>query len=199
LLTVNDLFNKYAMPCDMYENCLLLLHICRHDDVVHIQKFWKGLFCEEIFPSSTRSEQAYRSLRSFVEGSLMDNPVVTLLDETTSAEDTLFESGSWMKKLEGRVVSLGKEVFGTGADYIFPVDFITSCLEGKIVVDGYRNSCHRALVGSNILFLHCRVASCLCFFRARRCCPREPRMAFLSSCISRCSTPGCLECLRTNY
>ena len=131
LLSVNDLFNKYAMPCDMYENCLLLLHICRHDDVVHIQKFWKGLFCEEIFPSSTRSEHVYLSLRTFAEGSLMDNPVVNLLGESTSAEDTLFESGRWMKKLEGRVVSLGKEVFGTGADYIFPVNFIASCLEGE--------------------------------------------------------------------
>lgn len=61
----------------------------------------------------------------------MDNPVVNLLGESTSAEDTLFESGRWMKKLEGRVVSLGKEVFGTGADYIFPVNFIASCLEGE--------------------------------------------------------------------
>jgi nuclear pore complex protein Nup155 len=132
LLSVNDLFNKYAMPCDMYENCLLLLHVCRHDDVVHIQQFWKSLFCEEVFPCSTRSEQAYRSLRNFTEGSLLENPVITLLDEGTSAEETLFESGSWMKRLESRVRRLGKEVYGTGADYVFPVDFIASCLEGKM-------------------------------------------------------------------
>jgi nuclear pore complex protein Nup155 len=131
LLTVNDLFNRYAMPCDMYENCLLLLYICRHEDVAHIQKFWKSIFCKEIFPCSTRSEHAYRSLRSFAEGSFVENPVVTLLDDATAAEESLFESGSWMKKLDGRVISLGKEVYGNAADYIFPIDFITACLEGK--------------------------------------------------------------------
>lgn len=129
LLTVNDLFNKYAMPFDMYENCLLLLHICRHDDVSYIQRFWKSLFCEEIFPCSTRSNRAYRALRSFTEGSLLENPQITLVDHSASSGSDYFDSGLWMKRLEGRVVALGKEVFGTGADNIFPIDFLISCLE----------------------------------------------------------------------
>lgn len=128
LLSVNDLFNKYAMPFDMYENCLLLLHVCRHDDVSYIQKFWKSLLCEEIFPCSTRSERAYRSLRTFTEGSLLENPVISLVERSAPTED-YFESGIWMKKLEGSIVRLGKEVFGTGADNIFPIDFLISCLE----------------------------------------------------------------------
>jgi nuclear pore complex protein Nup155 len=131
LLSVNDLFNKYAMPCDMYENCLLLLHVCRHDDVGHIQKFWKSIFCEEIFPCSTRSEQVYRALCSFPEGSLLEDSVVSLLNDGVSSHESLFENGGWMKRLEGRVVNLGREVFGHGADYVFPVDFILSNLEGK--------------------------------------------------------------------
>jgi nuclear pore complex protein Nup155 len=129
LLSVNDLFNKYAMPFDMYENCLLLLHICRHDDVNYIQKFWKSLVGEEIFPCSTRSERAYRALREFTEGSLLENPVITLVDTSAPIEGDYFESGLWMKRLEGRIVCLGKEVFGTGADNIFPIDFLISCLE----------------------------------------------------------------------
>lgn len=129
LLSVNDLFNKYAMPFDMYENCLLLLHICRHDDVSYIQRFYKSIFCEEIFPCSTRSNRAYRALRNFTEGSLLENPVITLVDQSAPSGSDYFESGLWMKRLEGRIVALGKEVFGTGADNIFPIDFLISCLE----------------------------------------------------------------------
>eukprot|EP00980_Cylindrotheca_fusiformis_P001996 scaffold443_cov125-Cylindrotheca_fusiformis.AAC.45 len=129
LLSVNDLFNKYAMPFDMYENCLLLLHICRHDDKSYIQSFWKSLFCEEIFPCSTRSNTAFRSLRNFTEGSLMENPVITLVDQSSASGSDYFESGLWMKRLEGRIVALGKEVLGTGGDNIFPIDFLVSCLE----------------------------------------------------------------------
>jgi hypothetical protein len=57
-----------------------------------------------------------------------------LLSENAIADASapLFESGVWMKKLEGRIVSLGKQVYGTGADYIFPPDYIASCLEGTI-------------------------------------------------------------------
>jgi nuclear pore complex protein Nup155 len=140
LLSVNELFNKYAMPCDMYENCLLLLHVCRHDDVVHIQKFWKSIFSEEIFPCSTRSEQVYRTLCSFPEGSLLEDPAVSLLHEGISSDENLFESGGWMKRLEGRVVNLGREVFGHGADYVFPIDFILSNLEGKAIFRWFSRS-----------------------------------------------------------
>lgn len=131
LLSANDLLNKYALPYDMFENCLLLLHICKHDDTMHIQTFWKSLLCEEVFPVSTRSEQVYRSLRGFAAGYKVENPSITLLDDSASADNALFEDGAWMKRVESRVINLGREVYLTGADYIFPVGFLMSSLEGK--------------------------------------------------------------------
>jgi nuclear pore complex protein Nup155 len=123
----------------MYESCLLVLYTCRHDDTNHIQMLWKSIVCEEVLPCSTRSEQAYRFLQSLPENSMYTttNSDITLLSETATAEDSkpLFESGLWMQKLEGRIVSLGKEVYGKGADYVFPVDFVASCLEGKRHID----------------------------------------------------------------
>ena len=133
LVAVSDLYNEYAHPMNMYENCLLVLYTCRHDDTNHIQMLWKSIFCEEVLPCSTRSEQVYRFLQSLPEDSMYTNSDITLLPENATAQDSkpLFESGLWMQKLEGRIISLGKEVYGKGADYVFPVDFVAVCLEGK--------------------------------------------------------------------
>jgi nuclear pore complex protein Nup155 len=133
LVAVSDLYNEYAHPMNMYENCLLVLYTCRHDDTNHIQMLWKSIFCEEVLPCSTRSEQVYRFLQSLPEDSMYTNSDITLLPENATAKDSkpLFESGLWMQKLEGRIISLGKEVYGKGADYVFPVDFVAVCLEGK--------------------------------------------------------------------
>jgi nuclear pore complex protein Nup155 len=133
LVAVSDLYNEYAHPMNMYENCLLVLHTCRHDDTNHIQMLWKSIVCEEVLPCSTRSEHVYRFLQSLPEDSMYTNCDITLLPENATAEDSkpLFESGLWMQKLEGRIIGLGKEVYGKGADYVFPVDFVAFCLEGK--------------------------------------------------------------------
>jgi nuclear pore complex protein Nup155 len=131
LISVSDLYNDYAFPMDMVDVCLLVLFTCGHDDPTHIQQLWKTLICEEVLPCATRSEQAYRFLQTLTEGSLAETAKIKLLGGGASAEenDSLFESGNWMRKLEGRIVPLGREIYGKGADYVFPVDFIVSCLE----------------------------------------------------------------------
>ena len=137
LMSVSDLYNNFAFPMDMVDVCLLVLFTCGHDEPTHIQQLWKTLICEEVLPCSTRSEQAYRFLQTLAEGSLVDSVNnVKLLEGSASAEESevLFESGNWMRKLEGRIVPLGKEMYGKGADYVFPVDFIVSCLEGMLKV-----------------------------------------------------------------
>lgn len=131
LVGANDLLNDFAIPCDMYEYCLLLLHACKHQDVVHIHQFWKSMLCEEIFPCYTRNEQAYLSLRGLAEGSLLENPTIVLLDGNEKAVGVLFEDGNWMKAVEETVVRLGSEVYGSGENFAFPVEFVTSCLESK--------------------------------------------------------------------
>lgn len=131
LMSADDLLNKFAIPYEMYEYCLLLLHACKHQDVVHIHQFWNSLLCEEIFPCYTRNEQAYHALRGFAEGSFVDNPQITLLDNNEKAVGVLFEDGHWMKAVEEIVVRLGTEVYGSGENFVFPVEFVTSCLESK--------------------------------------------------------------------
>ncbi len=131
LLTANELLNRYAIPYDMFEYCLLLLHACKHKDMLHIEQFWKSLLCEEILPCATRNERVYRSLCSFMDGSLIENPTIQLLDENTEASESLFEDGSWMNALEETVVRVGSEVYGSDESYSFPIEFVTSCIEGK--------------------------------------------------------------------
>ena len=131
LLVAADLFNKYAYPYEMYEICLRLLHVCKQDDIIHIQRLWKSIFCEEVFPCCTRNEKAFHALVKFQEGSILESPFCTLLQNETSSGDPLFEDGRWMKSVEGRVTTLGKDVIGHGADFIFPVEYVLSNLEGK--------------------------------------------------------------------
>jgi nuclear pore complex protein Nup155 len=130
LLTANDLINKYAMPYELYDCCLLLLHACRYNNVSEIERFWKSLLCDEIFPCSTRNEQTYHWLRGFVEGTHLENPTLQLLCGQDPATGVMFEDGTWMSSVEGTVIRLGEEIFASSDSNAFPVEFVTRCLEG---------------------------------------------------------------------
>lgn len=129
LLSANVLLNKYAIPYDMYECCLLILHVCQHTDSIHVQQFWKSLLCEEVFPCVTRSEQVYSMLCAFAEGALQLNPVVRLLGNNLPAEGPLFEEGAWLKGVAATVVRFGREVLVEGESFVFPVEYVALCLE----------------------------------------------------------------------
>ena len=132
LIGASDLLNNFAVPCDMYDIGLLLLHACRHHDVEFIKRLWKSLFCDEVFPCSTRSGEAFRLLRSFSEDSLIDDSVrVSLLDGSSASSGELFESGGWMSRIERRVRELGEEMYRSDASYVFQLDFIMGCMEGE--------------------------------------------------------------------
>eukprot|EP00429_Kryptoperidinium_foliaceum_P002403 CAMPEP_0176014878 /NCGR_PEP_ID=MMETSP0120_2-20121206/7048_1 /TAXON_ID=160619 /ORGANISM="Kryptoperidinium foliaceum, Strain CCMP 1326" /LENGTH=1749 /DNA_ID=CAMNT_0017347829 /DNA_START=181 /DNA_END=5427 /DNA_ORIENTATION=+ len=130
LLTASRLLNEFAMPYDLYESCLLILHACKHSESQLIEQLWKSILCEEVFPCTTKSEQAFRALRGFSEGSFFSGPTIQINDGSESASLALFEDGHWMKTLEGTVIRLGEEVYGpSGEKFAFPVEFITQCLE----------------------------------------------------------------------
>lgn len=131
LLTANELINKYAMPYELYDCGLLLLHSCKYNNLFEIERFWKSLMCEKIFPCCTRNEQAYRWLRGFVDESHLENPTIQLLDANDPASGVLFEDGGWMSAIEGTVIRLGKEILASSDSFAFPVDFVTACLEGR--------------------------------------------------------------------
>ena len=147
LLDFSTLYNDIANPASMFENCLRIFHACRYNSAEHIRTHWKGVFCEEIFPCSTRRKQVFNFSQGFIadigDSAEMKGLSITLVAENASANDSLpmFEDGMWRQKLESRIISLGKELYGTGADFVFPLDFIAECLEGKFMVDYASISC----------------------------------------------------------
>ena len=129
LLSASDLFNKFAYSYDMHEICLLLIHACQFPNPEVIREVWKKLLCSLVFPCSTRSNDVFLGLEAFLEGFATETQQVILLDNGSSGESPVFESGQWISNVEETVVRLGKQIVGHGADFVFPVDFISGCLE----------------------------------------------------------------------
>jgi nuclear pore complex protein Nup155 len=132
LIPVSELYNDFAAAFSLYEECLLIIHACRFDDVQTIQTIWKNVICEEILPCATRNEKNYGLVEAFV----ADVGLTDLVKFISNNEDVVrtckvLEDGTWEKSLVNRVVSLGKIVYGTGANFVFPVNFILSNLEGS--------------------------------------------------------------------
>lgn len=63
-------------------------------------------------------------------GSVVDESI-RLVPEGGTSNLPFFENGDWVVPLSDRIISLGKEVYGNGADYVFPVEFLASKLEGE--------------------------------------------------------------------
>ena len=65
----------------------------------------------------------------------MEEENIILTDANVTSEDgdslMLFEDGKWISSIKHRIISLGKELQGKGADFVFPVEFIIEQLEGK--------------------------------------------------------------------
>jgi nuclear pore complex protein Nup155 len=202
LVEVSDLYNLYALPMNMNENCLFVLHTCRHNNEDYIGSHWRGIVCEEILPCSTRSEQVYNFLRNLIaEVGSEQNFFITLLSETATADDSqpLFESGVWMKKLESRVVSLGKELYGTGADYVFPTYFIVSLLEGEYYVTSCCLFTSKSLSRLYFRLMSNRVAKGLCLGCFEGCGARKPGMAISPSGSRGGALPYVVGSVRTHH
>jgi nuclear pore complex protein Nup155 len=158
LVQVSELYNDYAAALSLFDHCLLILHSCRHDDVGTIQSLWKNIICEELLPCATRKEQVYHFLQNFVADVGLGDEV-SFLSETTAADSLpVFENDEWMNRLKGRIVGLGKELYGTGADYVVPVDYLLLNLEGEclpcVTIESF------CFVSSNVfLFLLYRLAA----------------------------------------
>merc|ERR1719343_953736 len=82
-----------------------------------------------IFPCSTRNNDVFLGLEAFLEGFATENQQVTLLDDASPGETSIFESGLWISNVEETVVRLGKQIYGHGADFVFPVEFLSERLE----------------------------------------------------------------------
>jgi len=130
LLPVSDLYNDYAAPLHLFDSCLLILHSCRHNAPPTIEALWRSILCEEILPCATRMQSSYVVLQQLMTGSLLDEKLVLLTEEVQDSGNLpLAEHGDWLERLRIRVTSLGQELYGHGADYAFPVDFLVRHLE----------------------------------------------------------------------
>jgi nuclear pore complex protein Nup155 len=130
LVPASDLYNEFAAKLSLYGICLVILHTCRYDDTTNIFTLWKNCVCEELVPCATRSQQLYEFLQDFVQDVDLGNGIKLLSAASSEqSEFQIFEDGRWILRLEDKVVNLGKELFGTGADYTFPIDYLLFLLE----------------------------------------------------------------------
>lgn len=140
LLPISDLYNDYAAAFSLFEECLLILHACRQDHVQMIQTLWKNVFCEEILPCATRKESIYSFLQEFVAELELGDQVIFLSNGEPSSSIMIFEDATWEKSLFNRTVALGKLLYGNGADYVFPKNFILRTLEGMLNISDHDKS-----------------------------------------------------------
>ena len=132
LVPVSDLYNEYAGPLALYDMCLLILQSCRQNDSSSIIKLWKSIVCDFVIPCRTRDPAARAFLSELKRGSMLEEEDI-ILDSDGGASGSglpLFEDGDWIPKLSNRVVALGRELYGHGADYTFPLDLIVRTIEG---------------------------------------------------------------------
>jgi len=132
LVPVSDMYNEYAGPLALYDICLLILRTCHENDTNSIIKLWKSILCDYIIPCRASTVSAQTFLTDLKRGSMLEEEDV-VLDANAGGAHTnllLYEDGDWIPKLKNRVISLGKDLYGQGADYTFPLQLIVKTLEG---------------------------------------------------------------------
>ena len=131
LIDINGLLNDYAAVVPLYGICLTIFHSCRHDDPDQIREMWRFIFCEEITPCYTRAESIYHALVDLAAECGLEDRVILLTDSQSADDDSdsLFESGAWIVPLQEKIIKLARELYGTGADYTFPIDYILERLQ----------------------------------------------------------------------
>jgi len=134
LINVSVLYNEFAAPFALFDLCLLILQTCGYNDNSTIITLWRSILCEEILPCRTSSGEAHRFLSILQRGSMSEEDSVVLTCDDVASEDgnslMSFEDGKWVTSLKDRVISLGKELYGKGADYALPLEFLAKSLEG---------------------------------------------------------------------
>jgi nuclear pore complex protein Nup155 len=136
LVNISDLYNDYACPLNLFDVCLLIFETCRRNDFDTINMLWKSIICEEILPCQTNSDSVVDFLTRLKQGSLLEEEAIVYSDGAANDLQP-FETGEWIPRLRNRVTTLGKELFGKGADYTFPIDLVVRQLEGTTVDNLY--------------------------------------------------------------
>lgn len=128
LVPVSDLYNTYAAVLGLYEISLQIFVVCRHQESNAIRLLWKHVMRRVLLPCNTRLEVSYLFLRKFAVEIGCESEVGH--PSQPASELPCFENGDWILPLEQKIIGLGRDLFGKGADYVVPLDFLLVLLEG---------------------------------------------------------------------
>ncbi|KAL7546804.1 hypothetical protein ACHAWF_010137, partial [Thalassiosira exigua] len=128
LVNVTDLYNDYAAALGLFDLCLIIMQTCHHRHPDETGALWRNLIWEEILPCATDLDSVAGCLERLRDGDFIEGAIAR---STTAGGALRFEDGGWIPHLCGRVVALGRELIGKGADFTFPLDLIVRELEGE--------------------------------------------------------------------
>ena len=129
LLDISTLYET-AASIPLTDICLVILHRCRKEDPQTIALLWTTRLCEKLLPMSTRLEDAFQILSKLANGVSRENAVELIEGPGRGSSGyRLFEDVEWKAELESSIQIIGKELYGSGADYTFPVEFLMDMLE----------------------------------------------------------------------
>ena len=123
LLGVSELYNEYAAPLGLYRLCLAIIQTCKTNDPSSIEILWRSILSKEV-PLKTQSANAVEILQRLRDGTPLE-------DMNEYESQGTFEDGKWISNVKETIISIGKELYGKGADYAFPLQLLVSNLEGE--------------------------------------------------------------------
>jgi len=124
ILSADVLLNEYAAELQLWDFCLIIIHCCRlHDEGINgtIQGLWRTILSDLIPKSAADSSNrlAAKLLKRIHEQSYVQKQ-----DDGSS-----FEDENWILGLKSKIVTLGNELYGSGADHTFPLVLLAGELE----------------------------------------------------------------------
>ena len=125
IVNATKLLNEYAAVLQLWDFCLIIIHCCRSRGESFdgtIQGLWRTII-GEILPRSAaypeKNKHAAKLLNRIHEQSYVEK----------KDDGSKFEEGRWIVPLKSKIVSLGNELYGSGADHTFPLVLLSGELE----------------------------------------------------------------------
>lgn len=128
LVSVSDLYNEYATQLNLFDICLNIMNTCHQNDSDNVATLWMSILCEELLPCQTNSRAAFDYLSQLKDSSLIEEDIV--LGECSDDAIQNFDNGSWIPRLQARVIEVGKHLYDNDSNYTFPLDLLLETLEG---------------------------------------------------------------------
>ncbi|CAM9224570.1 unnamed protein product [Chrysoparadoxa australica] len=126
LVNISDLYNEYAQRFNLWQLCLSILHCCNRELPDLVKTLWRNIIYREV-PSQSHNTQVAEWLARQRDG-VQEDEAAPLIDSRDP--NATFEEEGWISGLKGKIEALGKELYGTGADFVFPVAMLCTEMEG---------------------------------------------------------------------